>query len=76
MMATVGNKNIIAFYVPGGGYCNIDVVMSGRTDASDDLSGQVRVSLNPRESIHIDTADSHTLNLRCGNDAKTLAVIQ
>ena len=75
ILTTVGNKNVIAFYVPGGGHCNIQVVMNDRTDASGDSAVQVRVGLNPRESILIDAADNDTLNLKCGENAATLAVV-
>ena len=33
IITTVGNKNIIAFYAPGDGHCNIQVMMNDRTDA-------------------------------------------
>ena len=49
--------------------------MNDRTDASGDSAVQVRVGLNPRESIHIDAAHSDTLNLKCGENAATLAVV-
>lgn len=75
ILTTVGNKNVIAFYVPGGGHCNVRVVMNDRTDASGDSAVQVRVGLNPRESIHIDAAHNDTLNLKCDENAATLAVV-
>ena len=71
IITTVGNKNIIAFYVPGDGHCNIRVVMNDRTDASGDSAMQVRVNLNPRQSIHVDAADNDTLSLKCGENAAT-----
>ena len=39
ILTTVGSKRVIAFYVPGGGHCTINVVVWDRTDASGDLSG-------------------------------------
>ena len=74
IITTVGNKNIIAFYVPGDGHCNIQVVMNDRTDASGGSAAQVRVTLNPRQSVLVDAAD-HTLSLKCGENAATLSVI-
>jgi hypothetical protein len=76
IMTTVGDKNVIAFYRPGDGHCNIYVVLNDRTDASEHSGTQVRVSLSPRQVVHLDTTDNDTLNLQCGNDAETLAVIQ
>jgi len=75
ILTTVGNKNVIAFYVPGDGYCNVDVVLNDRADPSGDSGAQVRVGLSPHEIMHIDTADQDTLNLKCGEDTATLAVV-
>ena len=75
IITTVGNKNIIAFYVPGDGHCNIWVMMTDRTDASGGSAAQVRVTLNPRQSVLVDAADNHTLSLKCGENAATLSVI-
>ena len=75
IMTTVGTKNVIAFYRPVDGYCNIYVVMNDRTDASGGSAAQVRVTLNPRQSVLVDAADNHTLSLKCGENAATLSVI-
>jgi poly(3-hydroxybutyrate) depolymerase len=75
IFTTVGNKNIIAFYVPGDGHCNIQVVMNDRTDASGGSAAQLRVTLNPRQSVLVDAADNHTVSLKCGENAATLSVI-
>ena len=80
ILTTVGNKNVIAFYVPGDGYCNIDVVLNDRTDASGNSGAQVRVGLSPREIVHIDAIDNDTLNLKtlnlkCSENATALAVV-
>jgi hypothetical protein len=75
ILTTVGNKNVIAFYVPDDGYCNINVVLNDRTDPSGASAAQVRVSLNPREIVHIDTPENNSLNLRCGDHAEILAIV-
>jgi hypothetical protein len=48
---------VIAFYEPGGGHCTINVVV---WDRSDDMAirPRVRVSLNPRQMVHIDSAEA------------------
>jgi hypothetical protein len=76
IMTTVGNKNVIAFYRPSDGHCNIYVVTGDRTDARSGSAEQVRISLYPRQIIHVDTADNDTLSLQCGDNAETLALIQ
>ena len=75
ILTTVGNKRVIAFYVPGGGQCTINVVVWDRTDASGDSAARVRLSLNPRQMVHIDSAENKSLNLQCGESADTLAVV-
>ena len=42
ILTTVGSKRVIAFYVPGGGHCTINVVVWDRTDASGDSAARVR----------------------------------
>ena len=34
-----------------------------------------RSRLNPREMVHIDSADNESLNLQCGDKAENLAVV-
>jgi len=75
IMTAVGNQNVIAFYRPGDGHCNIYVVLNDRADARGHSGAQVRVSLSPRQIVHLDTPDNDTLNLKCGDDAETLAIV-
>ena len=75
ILTTVGSKRVIAFYVPGGGHCSINVVVWDRTDASGGSAARVRVTLNPRQMVHIDSADNKSINLQCGDFAETLALV-
>jgi hypothetical protein len=75
ILTTVGSKRVIAFYVPGNGHCGINVVVWDRSDASGDSAARVRVSLNPRQTVHIDSAENKSINLQCGEDAETLALV-
>jgi hypothetical protein len=75
ILTTVGSKRVIAFYVPGGGHCSISVVVWDRNDASGDSAARVRVSLNPRQMVHIDSAENKSINLQCGDSAETLALL-
>jgi hypothetical protein len=75
ILTTVGNKRVIAFYVPGSGHCAINVVVWDRTDASGDSAARVRVSLNPRQMVHIDSAENNSINLQCGDSAEALALV-
>lgn len=75
IMTTVGDKDVIAFYRPGGGHCNIYVVLNDRTDASGHSGAQVRVSLSPRQMVHLATNEKDTLTLKCSNEAESLAIV-
>jgi len=52
-------------------------VVYEKTDAETGLTTatRVRVSLNPREMVHIDSSDNKTMSLQCGDRAKTLTVV-
>ena len=75
ILTTVGSKRVIAFYVPGSGHCGINVVVWDRSDASGESAARVRVSLNPRQTVHIDSAENKSINLQCGEAAETLALV-
>ena len=75
ILTSVGSKRVIAFYEPGGGHCSINVVVWDRADESGDSAARVRVSLNPRQTVHIDSAESKSINLQCGDYAETLALV-
>jgi hypothetical protein len=75
ILTSIGSKRVIAFYEPGGGHCTINIVVWDRSDASGDSAARVRVSLNPRQMVHIDSVESKSLNFQCGDYAKTLALV-
>jgi hypothetical protein len=55
-------------------------VVFDKTDAYTGMTtaARVRVSLNPREMVHIDSADNESvksLNLQCGENAEKLTII-
>jgi hypothetical protein len=75
ILTTVGSKRVIAFYVPGNGLCGINVVVWDRSDDSGNSAARVRVSLNPRQSVHIDSAENKSIKLQCGDHAETLALV-
>ena len=74
ILTTVGGKRVIAFYGPGGGNCDLHVIVWNQNDASGDSVARVRVSLNPRQMVHIDSAENKSINLQCGDNAETLAL--
>jgi hypothetical protein len=75
ILTTVGSKRVIAFYVPDGGHCAVNAVVWDSTDADADSAARVRVSLSPRQMVHIDSVENKSLNLQCGDHAETLAIV-
>jgi hypothetical protein len=77
ILATFGNKCVIAFFERDNGRCAVNAVVFEKADADTGMTtaARIRVSLNPREMVHIDSSDNQTLHLQCGDNAKTLAVV-
>src|SRR6478672_5601483 len=80
ILTTVGNKRVIAFYEPDNGQCVVNAVVYDKTDPDTGMTTaeRFRVSLNPREMVHIDSADNESvksLNLQCGKNAEMLTII-
>jgi hypothetical protein len=76
IVTTVGRKGVLAFYEADGIHCDMHVVMWDRDDESGDSAAGFRVTLDPREVVHIDTAQNKSLGLQCGNTADTLAIVE
>jgi hypothetical protein len=80
ILTTVGNQRVIAFYEPDNGRCGLTAVVYDKTDAYTGMTtaARVRVSLNPREMVQIDSTDNgslKSLNLQCGKNAENLTII-
>jgi hypothetical protein len=80
ILTEVGSERVIAFYEPDNGRCAVHAVVFDKTDAytSTTTAARVRVSLNPREMVHIDSADNESvksLNLQCGENDEALTII-
>ena len=80
ILTEVGSERVIAFYEPDNGRCAVHAVVFDKTDAYTGMTtaARVRVSLNPREMVHIDSADNESvksLNLQCGKNAEELTII-
>ena len=80
ILTEVGSERVIAFYEPDNGRCAVHAVVFDKTDAYTGMTtaARVRVNLNPREVVHIDSTDNgsvKSLNLQCGDDAESLALV-
>ena len=73
ILTSVGSKQVIAFYEVNDGGCGI--LVWDRADQSGSSAARVRVMLNPREVVHIESADAKPLNLQCGESAEALTIV-
>ena len=75
ILASFGGQRIIAFFVPERGSCAVHTFMwkDGGADAPYATS-RVRVTLRPGQMARFDRAHV-SMNLLCGEDASTLAVV-
>ncbi len=74
LLKTVGDKHVIAFFVPGEGQCNVQtVIWSAEGDGA--KSARIQVSLNPGQTASIDGSATESLTLQCGDNAGTLVVL-
>ena len=75
ILATVGNKRLIAFYVPDSGRCSISAVVFDVAPPEAPYSpARVRINLWPGDSFHLDTAGQKSVDLSCGDNASTLVL--
>ncbi len=76
ILATVGGKHIVAFFAPGNGRCNVQMVIWNADDLEARSAGGVRVSLNPGQSASIDGSGNESFTLKCGDNAETLSSVR
>jgi hypothetical protein len=76
ILATVGEKRVVAYYTPDGDKCAISaVVFDTSTSGGGRASARVRVALRPGELFHLDSVEEQTVTLSCGSGAKMITVL-
>ena len=75
ILTSVGSSRVIAFYLPGSNQCAIHAVIWDKTKVDSDTSARIRISLEPGQTVHIDSVEGESLNLRCGRNAESLALV-
>ena len=77
ILTSFGNKRVIAFYLPGNGYCALQAVVFDKIDAYTGMTtaARFRISLEPGQIAHIDSTDNESLNLQCGKNAEKLTIV-
>ena len=76
IITAVGRKTVLAFYEVDGTNCGMHIVMWDRGDESGDSAAGFRVTLDPRQVVHIDTAQNKSIGIECGSAADTLAIVE
>jgi hypothetical protein len=75
ILATFGEKRIVASFTSGSGACALQAVVWNADDIDAKSAAQFRVSLDPGQTTQIDGSSTDTLKLQCGAYARTLAVV-
>jgi len=75
ILTTVGSKRVLAFYEPGNDHCALNAVVWDNTNPRAVSAARVRISLEPGQIVHIDSAANESLNLQCGKNAEALTII-
>jgi hypothetical protein len=75
ILTTIGNKHVIAFFIPGNGQCNVQAVLWNADDMEAKSAASVRTSLNPAQTLSIDSSPTETLILKCGDAAESLSAV-
>src|SRR5512143_2795657 len=73
IMTTFGSKGVIAFYEPDGTHCGLYAVVYDVADESGASAAHIRMSLNARQVVTIDSPDHKSLTLTCGENAESLS---
>ena len=75
ILATFGNKRAVASFTSGSGACALQAVVWNADDIDATSASQFRANLNPGQTAQIDGSANKTLKLKCGDFARTLAVV-
>jgi hypothetical protein len=73
ILATVGDKHVIAFFDSDNGQCHVQVVMWDAGDLDARSAGGVRIMLSPGQTASIDGSGNESFTLKCGDRAETLS---
>ena len=76
ILATFGDKRMIAYYERDGGKCSVSVVVfEASPTGGGHASTRVRVALHTGEIFSLDGAEGQRVVLTCGPDASLLTVL-
>jgi hypothetical protein len=73
ILTEVGSKSIIA--EPNSGHCDFRAIVWDTTDVKAESAARFRVALNPLQRVRIDTPENKSIELQCGDNAESLAIV-
>jgi len=76
ILATFGDKRMIAYYTPDGDTCAVSaVVFDTSANGGGETSTRVRMDLHPGEIFNLEGVGDQTVMLTCGPNASMLTVL-
>src|SRR5215471_7342176 len=75
MLATIGSKHVVAFYVPGNGGCAVQAVIWNSDDEDAVTATSMWISLEPGQSTSIDSPDNKSLTVKCADHGEKLSAV-
>jgi hypothetical protein len=76
ILVNMGDKRMIASYVPNGGNCFVSaVVFNGTSSDGRFAATRIRVALHPGELFHVDGVEDRPVVLPCGFKGDMLTVL-
>jgi hypothetical protein len=75
---TVGSKLVAGYFVNKDGRCQVTVMVQESWDPNQDTpnftAARLRFDLEPNQTASVDSAESASISLTCGEEAETLAL--
>lgn len=76
ILATFGDKRMVAYYEPDGDTCSVSAVLFDTSpNGGGEASTRVRVELHPGEIFNLDAVADRRVMLTCGPNASMLTVL-
>ena len=75
ILATFGNKQLVASFAPRDDACAMQAVVWNADDVDAKHVSRFRLHLNSGQRAQIDGSANETITLQCGHSAQTLAIV-
>ncbi|MGH6865978.1 MAG: hypothetical protein ACREDO_07390, partial [Methyloceanibacter sp.] len=76
ILAAVGDKRLVAYYVPENGKCTVTAVFfDAASSGGGETSTRLRMALHPGEIFNLDAVSDQRVVLACGLNAGMLTVL-